>query len=193
MELVFATNNLHKLNEIRNMLNDRFVILSPEQIGCREEIPENRLTLEGNAFQKAFYIYDRYGYNCFADDTGLEVEALGGEPGVFSARYAGPGRDAGDNTRKLLDKMAEINNRSARFRTVISLITDGKETQFEGIVQGTILREKRGVLGFGYDPVFSPAGSPLSFAEMDPEAKNRISHRGIAFEKLVKYLREMSK
>jgi XTP/dITP diphosphohydrolase len=188
MVLVFATNNPHKLKEIRSMLNDRFRILSLEETGCTEEIPEDQPTLQGNASRKAFYIYNQYGYNCFADDTGLEVEALDGAPGVVSARYAGPEKNANDNTRKLLENLSEINNRRARFRTVISLVIDGTETQFEGIVTGIILREKRGNKGFGYDPVFLPDGSKLSFAEMDLEIKNNISHRGIAFEKLVKFL-----
>jgi len=188
MELVFVTNNPHKLKEIRSMLNDRFVIRSLNEIGCTEDIPEDEPTLEGNASQKAFYVYNRYGFNCFADDTGLEVYALNGEPGVISARYAGPGKNSEDNTRKLLEKLAEINDRRARFRTVISLVIDGKEIRFEGIVKGVILREKSGTHGFGYDPVFCPDGSRCSFAEMDPVEKNRISHRGIAFGKLLKFL-----
>jgi XTP/dITP diphosphohydrolase len=192
MELVFATNNPHKLSEIRNMLNERFVIRSLEEIGCLEEIPENQPTLEGNAAEKAMYVYTHYGYNCFADDTGLEVDALGGEPGVLSARYAGPRKKAVDNMRKLLDSLTEINNRQARFRTVISLIIEGKIFQFEGIVNGIILKEKRGNKGFGYDPIFCPDGSNISFAEMDLVQKNSISHRGIAFERLVNFLEGLS-
>ncbi len=189
MELVFATNNPHKLHEIRGLLNSRFRILSLQDIGCFEEIPEEGVTLEENASQKARFLYGKYGCDCFADDTGLEVEALGGEPGVFSARYAGPGKNAADNTAKLLKMLAEINHRKARFRTVISLIINGMEQQFEGIVDGEILTEKRGTGGFGYDPVFRPHGSERTFAEMDLEAKNLISHRGRAFEKMVEYLR----
>ncbi len=190
MELVFATNNAHKLQEIRKMLNNRFRILNLEEIGCREEIPEDQLTLEGNASQKAHYIYNRYGRNCFADDTGLEVEALDGEPGVKSARYAGPGKNSAENTKKLLKKLVKINNRRARFRTVISLVINGIEKQFEGIVEGEILTERMGTGGFGYDPVFRPDGMNCSFAEMTLDEKNRISHRGRAFERLADYLLE---
>jgi XTP/dITP diphosphohydrolase len=188
MELVFATNNQHKLTEIKDLLNHRFIVRSLEDIGCMEEIPEEQPTLEGNALQKAQFVYSHFGLNCFADDTGLEVEALGGDPGVLSARYAGPGKNSEDNIRKLLDRLSEIKNRNARFRTVISLFLDGKETLFEGIAEGTILYEKKGRNGFGYDPVFCPKGSTCSFAEMDLETKNKISHRGIAFEKLVRFL-----
>ncbi len=188
MELVFVTNNAHKLNEIRTMLNDRFRITSLAEIGCMDEIPETESTLEGNAFSKARYVYDRYGVHCFADDTGLEVEALGGGPGVFSARYAGPGKSPEDNMEKLLKELSEIKDRRARFRTVISLILAGKETRFEGVVQGEIVREKRGTGGFGYDPVFRPLGCKLTFAEMAPDQKNRISHRGQAFEQLAGFL-----
>ena len=188
MELVFATNNPHKLTEIRQLLKERFVVKSLADIGYFEEIPEDYHSLEENASQKAWTIYNRYGIDCFADDTGLEVEALGGEPGVFSARYAGLGNNADDNIAKLLSRLAEIKNRKARFRTVISLVAEGKEWLFEGIVEGTILTEKWGNNGFGYDPVFCPAGFTSSFAEMDLDTKNKISHRGRAFEKLVSYL-----
>lgn len=188
MELVFATNNLHKLTEIRELLNERFEVKSLAEIGCYEEIPEDHHSLEENASQKSWYVYNRYGKNCFADDTGLEVEALGGEPGVFSARYAGPGKDPDDNINKLLARLAEIKNRKARFRTVISLVAEGKEYLFEGIAEGTILTEKKGSKGFGYDPVFCPDGFTSTFAEMDLNTKNKISHRGMAFEKLVNYL-----
>jgi XTP/dITP diphosphohydrolase len=188
MELVFATNNQHKLTEIKNLLNRQFIVRSLKDIGCREEIPEEQPTLEGNALQKAQFIYSRYGLNCFADDTGLEVEALGGDPGVLSARYAGPGKNSDDNIRKLLDKLSEIKNRNARFRTVIALVIGGKEILFEGIAEGTILFQKKGKNGFGYDPVFCPIGSTCSFAEMDMDTKNKISHRGLAFEKLVHFL-----
>lgn len=188
MELVFATNNRHKLSEIAAMLDGRFTVLGLADIGCSEEIPEEGNTLEDNASQKARYVHDKYGYDCFADDTGLEVEALGGEPGVYSARYAGEGRSYEDNNQKLLGKLAEINNRRARFRTVISLIIGGREVLFEGVAEGEILTAGRGTAGFGYDPVFRPAESNLSFAEMPAEEKNRISHRGKAFVKMVNYL-----
>jgi len=188
MELVFATNNLHKLTEIKKLLKGRFEIKSLAEIGCFEDIPEDYPTLEENASQKAWYVFTRYGKNCFADDTGLEVEALGGEPGVFSARYAGPGKNADDNINKLLDCMVEIKNRKARFRTVISLVTEGKESLFEGIAEGTILHERRGCNGFGYDPVFCPVGYTETFAGMDLDVKNQISHRARAFEKLMNYL-----
>ena len=188
MELVFATNNRHKLAEIAGMLDSRFRVLGLADIGCTEELPEEGETLEANASQKAFHLFYRYGYDCFADDTGLEVEALGGEPGVYSARYAGPGKDSGENMALLLQKMAEINNRRARFRTVISLVRGGEELLFEGIAEGEILTSGRGSGGFGYDPVFRPAGYDLSFAELPAAEKNRISHRGKAFRKMVAYL-----
>ena len=188
IKLVFATNNEHKLNEIQNMLGNRFLLLSLSEIGCFEDIPETRDTLEGNASQKANYIYERYGFNCFADDTGLEVEALGMAPGVYSARYAGPQRNSIDNMKKLLFELDKINNRTARFRTVISFIMKGTETQFEGIVEGEILKEPRGIKGFGYDPIFQPNGYTVSFAEMELNKKNEISHRGRAFTKLINFL-----
>ena len=187
-KLLFATNNPHKLGEIRSMLGSRFTVLSLQDIGFSGEIPEDRPTLEENASKKAFFLFRRCGCDCFADDTGLEVEALDGEPGVFSARYAGEGKNADDNTAKLLQKMAEIKNRHARFRTVISLIFDGEEFQFEGVVNGEIIDEKRGTGGFGYDPVFMPEGSELTFAEMQPAEKNKISHRGRALGKMVEFL-----
>lgn len=188
MELVFATNNIHKINEIRSLLSDSFKILSLAEIGFTGEIPEDSSTLEGNASQKAWFIRNKFGIDCFADDTGLEVDALNGEPGVYSARYAGAGRSFGDNMTKLLEKMSEINHRNARFRTVISLVTGDQEIQFEGVVRGEILRERRGIQGFGYDPVFRPEGCELTFAEMDLEQKNKISHRGRAFNQMVSYL-----
>ncbi|RIH65596.1 non-canonical purine NTP diphosphatase [Mariniphaga sediminis] len=188
MELVFATNNKHKLEELQAILGDHFKLLSLDDIGCLEEIPEEQPTLEGNASQKAFHVYQKYGYSCFADDTGLEIEALNGEPGVFSARYAGEDKNPEANMAKVLHKLTKIKNRKARFRTVISLIINGDEKQFEGIVDGEILEKKQGRAGFGYDPIFKPVGYDLSFAEMDMEEKNRISHRGRAVEKLVKYL-----
>lgn len=189
IKLVFATNNQHKLNEIRNMLGENFELVSLEDIGCTEEIAETSKTLEGNASQKAHYIYDNYGLNCFADDTGLEVEALNMAPGVYSARYAGPQRNSIDNMNRLLAELDKIKNRKARFRTVISLIINGNEMLFEGIVDGEILHQPIGQLGFGYDPVFKPEGFSTSFAEMDLVLKNSISHRGKAFEKLIHYLK----
>jgi XTP/dITP diphosphohydrolase len=192
IEIVFATNNPHKLEEIRHAVGMEMRILSLSDIGCEEEIPETAPTLEGNASQKSRYIFDRYGKNCFADDTGLEIEALNGRPGVFSARYAGPGHDHQKNMDKVLIEMRGIENRKARFRTVISLILDGKETLFEGIVSGSILNEKQGKKGFGYDPIFQPDGYDFSFAEMDLGEKNRISHRGKAVKKLVEFLKNQS-
>jgi XTP/dITP diphosphohydrolase len=191
MKLVFVTNNEHKLNEIQSMLGTRFQLLNLAEIGCLEEIPETSSTLEGNASQKARYIYDKYGYNCFADDTGLEVDALGMTPGVYSARYAGPQRNSVDNMKKLLFELDKINNRSARFRTVISFIMNGSETLFEGKIEGQILKEPRGKQGFGYDPIFQPDGFDVSFAEMELYEKNKISHRGRAFIKLINFLNNM--
>jgi XTP/dITP diphosphohydrolase len=192
MDLVFATNNQHKLKELQAILGDEFRLLSLKDIGCEEEIPEEQETLEGNASQKSYFIYNKYGYNCFADDTGLEIEALSGEPGVYSARYAGEEKSAEANMRKVLEKMAKINHRKARFRTVISLILNGKEQLFEGIVDGTILTEKHGGSGFGYDPIFQPDGFKQTFAEMELSEKNKISHRGRAVQKLVAYLKELA-
>ena len=191
MKLVFATNNKHKLEELQAILGDQFTLLSLKDIECFDEIPEEQLTLEGNASQKAYYIYDKFGMNCFADDTGLEIKALNGEPGVFSARYAGEDKDSEANMNKVLAKLAKINDREARFRTVISLVIDGDEKQFEGIVNGEILREKRGGSGFGYDPIFKPEGLDQSFAEMGLDDKNKISHRGRAVQKLVDYLKKL--
>jgi len=191
MELVFATNNRHKLDEIQAILGDRIKLLSLKDIGCNEEIPEEQETLEGNAAQKAFYVYNKFAYNCFADDTGLEIEALNGEPGVYSARYAGEERSAEANMDKVLAGLFKINNRNARFRTVISLVIDGTETQFEGVVDGKILNEKRGKSGFGYDPIFQPTGFSETFAEMNLTDKNKISHRGRAVEKLIQYLKTL--
>ncbi|MCF8363537.1 MAG: non-canonical purine NTP diphosphatase [Prolixibacteraceae bacterium] len=188
MKLVFATNNKHKSAEVQKILGNRFEILSLADIGCNEDIPETAETLEGNALQKAHFVYQRYGYNCFADDTGLEVEALDMAPGIYSARYAGPQKDSNDNMQKLLGEMDKINNRKARFRTVIALIIDGKEWLFEGVVDGEILENPRGVQGFGYDPVFQPEGFDESFAEMDLSLKNTISHRGRATAKLIDFL-----
>jgi XTP/dITP diphosphohydrolase len=192
MKLVFATNNPHKLQEIQHLLGDSIELLNLSDIHCNEDIPENQETLEGNAAEKSFYIYNKYRFNCFADDTGLEIESLNGEPGVYSARYAGAERSAELNMNLVLLKMAEIKNRKARFRTVISLVIDGNEIQFEGIVDGQILKEKRGTTGFGYDPIFLPDESNLSFAEMPMNEKNKISHRGRAITKLVEYLTQFN-
>ena len=189
IKLVFATNNRHKLKELQHLVGNSFELLSLEDIGCFEDIPETDPTLEGNASLKAFYVYTNYGYDCFADDTGLEVEALNGDPGVFSARYAGEAKDSAANMDKLLQQMNGIKNRNARFRTVISLVIGEKEMRFEGIVEGTIAEEKRGKEGFGYDPVFMPDGYSKTFAEMELNEKNEISHRARAVQKLVNWLK----
>ncbi|MDL2314755.1 non-canonical purine NTP diphosphatase [Bacteroidales bacterium OttesenSCG-928-C19] len=188
-KIVFATNNKHKLEEIGKMLKGVIEIAGLSDIGFSGDIPETADTLEGNAAQKAHYIYDRYGLDCFADDTGLEVDALDGAPGVYSARYAGEHCSFEDNMNKLLNALSGKESRNARFRTVICLIEGGKETFFEGEVQGSILKEKRGGEGFGYDPIFQPNGFSTSFAEMNLEDKNKISHRGRATQKLIEYLR----
>lgn len=191
MELVFATNNKHKLEELQAILGDKIKLLSLKDIKCFEDIPEEQPTLEGNAKQKSTYVFEKYGYNCFADDTGLEIETLNGEPGVYSARYAGEEKSAEANMEKVLNKLAKINNRKARFRTVISLIINGEEKQFEGIVDGEIIKVKRGGSGFGYDPIFQPNGFKETFAEMNLADKNKISHRGRAVQKLVQYLQTL--
>ena len=188
MKLVFATNNAHKLEEIREMAGGQYEIVSLKEIGCQEEIPEEQDTLEGNALQKARFVKERYGADCFADDTGLEIAALGGEPGVRSARYADEGHDSEANMRKVLAKMEGVDDRRARFRTVIALILDGEEHLFEGAVRGEILREQHGAEGFGYDPIFRPEGFAESFAEMSLDAKNAISHRGRATRALIRFL-----
>ena len=188
-KLVFATNNAHKLEEIRAILGDKVEILSLNDINCHADIPETADTLQGNAALKAQYIYENYGLDCFADDTGLEVEALNGAPGIYSARYAGgEGHDSEANMKKLLSEMQDKDNRKARFRTVICLIEDGKEHFFEGIVNGSIIRERKGGAGFGYDPVFMPDGYSETFAEMGNDEKNKISHRARAVQKLCEYL-----
>ena len=233
-KIVFATNNKHKLEEIRSILGDDFEVLSLSDIGCHEDIPETSDTLEGNAMQKAQYVFDKYGYDCFADDTGLEVDALGGEPGIYSARYAALdgdnsiSHDSEANMAKLLRKLEGVENRKARFRTVIALIThpqslpkggksdmisvnkgnqtslpsggieggynpsprEGQRVGFEGIVNGSIISERRGGEGFGYDPIFQPEGYDQTFAELGSEIKNHISHRARAVEKLAHYLKE---
>ena len=188
--LVFATNNAHKLEEVRAILGNDFQIASLKEIGCHDDIPETADTLEGNAMQKAQYIKDKFGMDCFADDTGLEVEALNNAPGVFSARYAGPGHDSEANMKKLLHEMEGKENRKARFRTVIALLLDGKEYTFEGIVKGNIIEEKRGDSGFGYDPIFVPEGYDLTFAELGNDIQNKISHRAEAVKKLSAFLKK---
>lgn len=189
MKIVFATNNKHKLEEIKDILGKDFEIVSLAEIGCHEDIPETGLTLEENARQKSTYIVEHYSHDCFADDTGLEVDALNGEPGVHSARYAeGTDHDSEANMRKLLSKMSNVKDRTARFRTVISLIINGVEHQFEGCVEGRIATEKHGKEGFGYDPIFIPEGYDKSFAELGEEVKNQISHRARAVKKLAEYL-----
>ena len=188
MKLIFATNNRHKLEEVRQIVGPEFDMLTPRDCGITEDIPEEQPTLEGNALQKARYIHDRTKADCFADDTGLEVEALGGEPGVRSARYAGDGHDFEANMDLLLERMMGKQNRNARFRTVIALIMDGREYLFEGEVRGEIIEERHGEKGFGYDPIFVPEGRTESFAQMSAEDKNAISHRGRAVAKLSKFL-----
>ena len=187
-KIVFATNNGHKLDELRKLTEGKIEILSLNDIGCHDDIPETADTLEGNAVIKARWVKEHYGYDCFADDTGLEVEALDGAPGVFSARYAGgEGHDSLANMKLLLSNMREKENRNARFRTVIALIEGYDEKLFEGIVKGVITHEPAGTSGFGYDPVFRPEGYDLTFAEMSADEKNRISHRGRAVAKLIDY------
>jgi len=188
MKLVFATNNLHKLKEVQEMLSNAIEVLSLKDIGCFEDIEETESTLEGNAKLKADYITEKYGFDCFADDTGLEVEALDGNPGVYSARYAGEHGNAEKNMEKLLNELQNKSSRKAKFRTIIALNLKNKQYLFEGICDGEILNEKSGVKGFGYDPIFKPKNASSSFAEMNSEEKNIISHRGIAIQKLVNFL-----
>lgn len=189
MKLCFATNNPHKIAEVQQLLGHAFDIVSLQDIGCQEELPETQTTLEGNSAQKAQFVHQHYQIDCFADDTGLEVSALQGEPGVYSARYAGLQRNSQDNMQKVLDKLQGETDRHARFRTVITLILDGKQHTFEGIASGTIAQAPTGQKGFGYDPVFIPEGYKQSFAEMSLEEKNSISHRARAVRKLVDFLR----
>ena len=191
MKIIFATNNAHKLSEVQAVLGDGFTLVTPRQCGITEEIPEEQETLEGNASQKARYIHDRTGENCFADDTGLEVAALGGAPGVHSARYATDGHDFAANNRLLLRNLEGKSDRRARFRTVISLILNGEEHLFEGVVEGRIIDHEAGHEGFGYDPLFIPDGCERTFAEMSPEEKNAVSHRGRAVRKLAEYLHSL--
>lgn len=193
MKLCFATNNKKKLEEISSWLGPEWQVLSLEAIGCHEELPETGDTLEANSAQKAAYVWEHYGIACFADDTGLEVEALGGEPGVYSARYAGPQRSNEDNMQLLLQKLDGQQNRSARFRTVLTYISAEGRHQFEGEVQGTIIAAARGEKGFGYDPIFVPQGHNRTFAEMSLEEKNSMSHRGRAMKKLVQFLKQSYK
>lgn len=190
MKIVFATNNAHKLSEVRAVLGEGFELVTLREVGITEDIPETAATLDENASQKAHYVYERTGLDCFADDTGLEVEALNGAPGVRSARYATEGHDFAANNRKLLHELEGKTNRRARFRTVISLIRGGVEQQVEGIVEGRIATEEAGCGGFGYDPLFVPDGHTVTFAEMSADAKNAISHRGRAVAELVKLLRD---
>lgn len=193
MKLVFATNNKHKLDEVRKITSRHPVeIVSLAEINCFDDIPETADTLEGNALQKAHYIQEKFGLNCFADDTGLEVEALNNAPGVYSARYAGPGHDSEANMKKLLHEMEGKENRKARFRTVIALVWGGKTYTFDGIVNGTITTTKRGENGFGYDPIFIPEGYEQTFAELGNDIKNQISHRAKAVEKLDEFLTQLS-
>lgn len=197
-ELIMATNNAHKLEEVRQILGDAFIVKSLNDIGCYEDIPETADTIEGNALQKALYVHEHYGVDCFADDTGLEVEALGGAPGIYTARFGflngyGESHDANANIRCLLDKLKDTETRKARFRTVIALVQNGQEFLFEGIVEGKILQQRAGEGGFGYDPVFAPVeAGGLTFAQMSAEAKNDISHRGRATKKLADFLTTQS-
>lgn len=188
-KFVFATNNSHKLEEVTAILGEKVELLSMKDIKCDTDIPETADTLEGNALLKARYIFDNYHLDCFADDTGLEVEALNGAPGVYSARYAGgEGHDAQANMLKLLHELEGKENRKAQFRTAISLILDGKEYLFEGVIKGEIIKEKRGDSGFGYDPIFKPEGYDRTFAELGNDIKNQISHRALAVQKLCEFL-----
>ena len=190
MKILFATNNAHKLTEVQAVLGDSYTLVTPRDCGVTEEIPETQPTLEGNALQKARYLYERTGLDCFADDTGLEVEALGGAPGVHSARYATDGHDFAANNRLLLQNLAGEENRRARFRTVVALILDGREYLFEGVVEGQIIDRETGHEGFGYDPLFRPDGYDRTFAQMTTEEKNAVSHRARAVRKLATFLHE---
>ena len=190
-KIVFATNNAHKLSEIRSILGDEYEILSLRDINCDVDIPETASTLEGNAEIKVRYIKEHFGYDCFADDTGLEVDALNGAPGVFSARYAGQEHDSLKNMDLLLKNMSDKTDRKARFRTVIALLIDNQLTLMDGVVEGEITLQPQGDNGFGYDPIFSPEGFDVSFAQMDSSIKNKISHRARATEKLIEYLNQI--
>ncbi len=188
MKLVFASNNLNKIKEIQSILNGSIQLLSLEDIGCHEEIPETADTIEGNAILKANYVTEKYGYDCFADDTGLEVKALNGEPGVYSARYAGEQKNADDNMNKLLDALKNEDDRSAQFKTVIALNLNGAQHLFTGLAKGTITLNKTGNHGFGYDPIFQPVNYNETFAELSADVKNKISHRAKATEQLIDFL-----
>ncbi len=191
-ELIFATGNAHKLREAREMLGDKFQLKSLIDIGCSEDIPETSNSIEGNALQKARYVFDHFGIDCFAEDTGLEVDSLNGEPGIFSARYAGEAKNAEANMDLLLKKMEAVENRRAQFRTVIALILEGKEYTFEGVAIGDIRRSRSGSGGFGYDPIFQPDGFHHTFAELSASEKNAVSHRGQAIQKLIRFLKNLS-
>ena len=188
MQIVFATNNKNKLKEIQNLVPDGIIIQSLSEIGCHQNIPETGVTLEENAQQKSDYIIQRYKVNCFSDDTGLEIKSLNGEPGVFSARYAGPQKNSEDNMDLVLNNLGGKEDRSAQFKTVISLYLEGKQYFFEGVCKGTITKERSGSEGFGYDPIFIPEGYKTTFAEMSMDEKNKISHRGRAVQKLIEFL-----
>ena len=191
MEIIFATANLHKLQEGQQILGERFLLKTPADFGITENIPETSDTLKGNAIQKAMYVWERLHKPCFADDTGLEVDCLNGAPGVYSARYAGPGKDSSDNMRKLLSQMSGEKERSARFRCVVALIIDGKVTLFNGVCEGVITFSPTGMGGFGYDPVFKPAGFDKCFSELSSDEKNAVSHRGKAMRLLADYLNKL--
>ncbi|MEG1545981.1 MAG: non-canonical purine NTP diphosphatase [Bacteroides sp.] len=188
-KFVFATNNQHKLEEVSAILGNKIELLSLKDINCEVDIPETANSLEGNAYLKASYIYNNYHLNCFADDTGLEIEALNNEPGVFSARYAGENKSSEANMLKVLSNLKSKTNRKAQFRTIVSLIISGKEYRFEGIIKGEIIKEKHGNSGFGYDPIFMPDGYNKTFAELGEDIKNKISHRAIAINKLCEFLK----
>lgn len=192
MKLVFASNNKNKIQEIQVLVPKNIQIVSLEDIGCTEDIPETADTIEGNAILKANYVTEKYGYNCFADDTGLEVDALNGAPGVYSARYAGEQKDANDNMDKLLSELEDKSNRKANFKTVIALNLNGKQNLFTGIINGKIIEEKIGTNGFGYDPIFVADGYEKTFAELTMEEKSTISHRGIAVKELILFLQKQS-
>lgn len=187
--IIFATSNPNKVREVKEMLDGQYEVLSLKDIGCFEDIPETAPTFEGNALQKARYVLDKFGYDCFSEDTGLEIDALNGEPGIYTARYAGPERDADSNMAKAIKELKGKTNRGAQFRTAMALIIAGKEHIFEGIVRGTIREARSGSGGFGYDPIFEPEGYDITFAEMDKEEKNKISHRGRALRKLIEFLK----
>lgn len=191
-KIVFATNNAHKLQELSQMIGEHYEVLGLSDIGCHEDIPETADNIEGNAMMKARYVKEHYGYDCFSDDTGLEIDALGGEPGVHSARYAGPGHDSEANIDKVLTKLDGVTGRTARFRTAIVLLQGDESHLFEGQVEGVILTERHGTGGFGYDSIFQPVeGDGSTFAQMSPQQKNSISHRGRAVAKLVEYLNNL--